>query len=98
MKNETYNGWTNYETWRVNLELFDGDYDRWCNGSDVAMQEFAELLIEESTDEGIGRDYALEFIADVNWNEIADHYQEDKQMSQEMIKTTLYQVESLKNQ
>ena len=21
----TYNGWTNYATWRVNLELFDGD-------------------------------------------------------------------------
>lgn len=21
---ETYNGWTNYETWRTNLELFDG--------------------------------------------------------------------------
>jgi hypothetical protein len=23
MSNE-YNGWTNYETWRVNLEIFDG--------------------------------------------------------------------------
>ena len=21
---ETYNGWTNYETWRVNLEMLDG--------------------------------------------------------------------------
>lgn len=24
MKPETYNGWTNYATWRVNLEIFDG--------------------------------------------------------------------------
>ena len=24
MKNDTYNGWTNYATWRVNLEIFDG--------------------------------------------------------------------------
>jgi len=25
MKNEnTYNGWTNYATWRINLEMFDG--------------------------------------------------------------------------
>jgi hypothetical protein len=24
MKKETYNGWTNYATWRVNLEIFDG--------------------------------------------------------------------------
>ena len=27
MTDKTYNGWTNYETWRVNLEIFDGfDY------------------------------------------------------------------------
>ena len=26
MKNETtYNGWTNYETWRINLEFFDNN-------------------------------------------------------------------------
>jgi len=76
MKNEnTYNGWANYETWRVNLELFDGDNDRWSHGSPDAMQEFAELLIEESTDEGIGRDYALAFLQNVDWQEIAEHYE-----------------------
>lgn len=27
MTDTTYNGWTNYATWRVNLEIFDGfDY------------------------------------------------------------------------
>ena len=71
----TYNGWTNYETWRVNLELFDGDNERWSHGSPDAMQEFAEMLIEESTDEGIGRDYAMAFLQDVNWQEIAEHYE-----------------------
>jgi hypothetical protein len=24
MTNTDYNGWTNYATWRVNLEIFDG--------------------------------------------------------------------------
>jgi hypothetical protein len=24
MTDKTYNGWTNYETWRINLEIFDG--------------------------------------------------------------------------
>ena len=24
MNDKTYNGWTNYATWRVNLEIFDG--------------------------------------------------------------------------
>jgi hypothetical protein len=71
----THNGWANYETWRVNLELFDGDNDRWSHGSPDAMQEFAEMLIEESTDEGIGRDYALAFLQNVDWQEIAEHYE-----------------------
>jgi hypothetical protein len=57
----TYNGWSNYETW--------------SHGSPDAMQEFAELLIEESTDEGIGRDYALAFLQNVDWQEIAEHYE-----------------------
>jgi hypothetical protein len=39
------------------------------------MREFAELLIEESTDEGIGRDYALAFLQNVDWQEIAEHYE-----------------------
>ena len=29
-----YNGWTNYETWRVNLEIFDG-FDREICGLDL---------------------------------------------------------------
>jgi len=24
---DSYNGWTNYATWRVNLEMFDGATD-----------------------------------------------------------------------
>jgi len=76
-KDNTYNGWTNYETWRINLELFDGDNDRWSHGSPDAMQEFAEMLIEESTDEGVGRDYALAFLQNVDWQEIAEHYEQD---------------------
>lgn len=78
-KDNTYNGWTNYETWRVNLELFNGDDEAWRHGSSDGMREFAELLIEESTDEGIGRDYAMAFLQNVDWQEIAEHYQQDDQ-------------------
>ena len=74
-KDNTYNGWANYETWRVNLELFNGDNETWSHGSSDGMREFAELLIEESTDEGIGRDYALAFLQNVDWQEIAEHYE-----------------------
>lgn len=74
MTNEKYNGWTNYATWRVNLELFDGSEGTWCAES---AREFAEELIYDSTPDGIARDYALAFISDVNWHEIADHYQDE---------------------
>ena len=73
MKDTTYNGWTNYATWRVNLELFDGSDQFWSADS---AREFVEEIIYESTPEGVARDYALAFISDVNWHEIAEHYEE----------------------
>jgi len=67
-----YNGWTNYATWRVNLELFDG-YEGTLS-ADTA-REIAEEYIDGSSSEGLARDYARAFIADVNWREIAGHYE-----------------------
>jgi len=76
MSKETYNGWTNYITWRVNLEVFDGSDQFWSADS---AKEFVEEMIYESTPEGIARDYALAFISDVNWVQIAKHYQEEEE-------------------
>ena len=73
MKDTTYNGWTNYATWRVNLEMFDGSEQSWSSDS---AREFVEEIIIDSTPEGVARDYALAFISDVNWHEISEHYEE----------------------
>ena len=73
MTDTTYNGWTNYATWRVNLEIFDGSEGPWDHHS---AKEAAEEIIYSTTQEGIGRDYALAFLSEVNWREIAEHYQE----------------------
>lgn len=72
-----YNGWTNYATWRVNLEMFDGmSRADICEENDTAAiaacKEPAESAIEETSD-GLARDYALAFMSDVNWREIAEH-------------------------
>lgn len=76
-----YNGWTNYATWRVNLEIFDGidsDYFRSeVRTGDVydlskRLQEFAENVIDDSG-EGLAVDYARAFLAEVNFYEIAQH-------------------------
>lgn len=73
MEKKTYNGWTNYATWRVNLEMFDGSEQFWSADS---AREFVEEIIIDSTPEGVARDYALAFLSDVNWYEISEHYQE----------------------
>jgi len=75
MNNEKYNGWSNYETWRVNLEVFDGVED--FNMAEFEMREFVEELIENDTKEGLARDYAMAFISNVDWREIAESKQEN---------------------
>jgi hypothetical protein len=84
----TYNGWTNYETWRVNLEIFDGmtledfgyeavqesyDFDHF---EDV-LREYAEEAIELTSSPGLARDYALAFLSEVHWLQIAGRLIDD---------------------
>ena len=80
----THNGWTNYETWRVNLEIFDGmdprDYGLDTSDSynlGEQLKEYASDLIEQGSAEGLARDYALAFLDAVNYREIAEHMIED---------------------
>lgn len=81
MTDKTYNGWTNYATWRVNLEIFDGidtDDMGWTTGDEYArdlalvLREYAEELIESTTPEGLARAYAMAFLDNVNYREIAE--------------------------
>lgn len=74
----TYNGWTNYATWRVQLELFsDLDLTDWglerLDAYELAdwIKEYANSAVEQTSREGLARDYALAFLADVNWHELA---------------------------
>tara|TARA_R100001015_G_C4634604_1_gene201413 strand:- start:3033 stop:3359 length:327 start_codon:yes stop_codon:yes gene_type:complete len=39
MTNTTYNGWTNYQTWRVNLEMIDDSRDHYLE----QIKEMVEL-------------------------------------------------------
>jgi len=71
-----YNGWTNYETWRVNLEFFDGlEIDE--DFTPETLQEMLEEHITEQTDNGLAQDYALAFINDVNYHEILESLKEE---------------------
>ena len=74
---EKYNGWTNYATWRINLEIFDGLYSDMEGEQATAesCKDYAEEVVSDSG-EGLALDYAMAFIASVNWQEIADHLNE----------------------
>ena len=76
-----YNGWTNYATWRVRLELFDG-YDG-ASDNDLDAYDLGQSLREMALEtvaaqaSGLALDYAEAFLADVNWYEIAENMIED---------------------
>ena len=85
-----YNGWTNYETWRVNLEIFDGlDMDDLPstidNPHDLAdyLEEMAGEVVfsgcgyDERRPSNLMEDYARAFLSDVNWYEIAEYMIEE---------------------
>jgi hypothetical protein len=88
MTDKTYNGWTNYATWRVMLEIFDGleqsemfDLTLPVEQLRHVLQDYAEELITMSVSDpnapNLALDYAMAFIRDVNWYEIAEHMIED---------------------
>ena len=79
MSDTKHNGWTNYATWRINLEIL-GDLDlgayfdskpdlqtatSWCS------EYVDELIAEQARD--LALDYAFAFISQVNFREIATH-------------------------
>lgn len=74
MKDTKYNGWTNYATWRINLEMFDGGYDGEYEGMEADDFKFRaiELLEIDCPQESLAFDYAMAFLDEVNWYEIAE--------------------------
>jgi aspartate/tyrosine/aromatic aminotransferase len=85
MSDKTYNGWSNYATWRISLEIFDG-FDPYSYFSDANdefdadelaenLEQYAEQVIFECADvpRGLAMDYARAFLQEVNWREIAAH-------------------------
>ena len=75
-QDKTYNGWSNYATWRINLEIFDNfdisDYDKTPYELSEQLKDYVEDCIFDVYDEGLVKDYARAFIQEVNFYEIAE--------------------------
>lgn len=78
-----YNGWANYATWRVQLEIFDG-----MNPADFFPMDDANIkdtlpeMLEDHAKNaldghGLATDYAFCFLSDVDWHQIANRLVDD---------------------
>jgi len=95
MTDTTYNGWANYATWRVNLEMIDGLDPREMGWSRMDRHDMADALkeyVQEALEGQVsGKDggmslifsYAMAFLSDVNWREIAQHLIEAYELDQD---------------
>lgn len=87
MSDTTYNGWTNYATWRVNLEIVDDLLSSLVDDeqtfSDIYslsayIREVTEDHVrgEDDQERNLSTQYAMAFLDQVNWDEIARHNEE----------------------
>ncbi len=68
---EKYNGWTNYATWRVNLEILsDMEFDEKVSAD--YLKDLVEDCVFIDVKDCLATDYARAFIAQVNFYEIAE--------------------------
>ena len=74
---ERHNGWTNYATWRVNLEIIDGHDWYECEHVDA---DYVKELVENAVfgtligdGNSLVEDYANAFLSEVNYHEIAEN-------------------------
>jgi hypothetical protein len=75
-----YDGWSNYATWRVNLEILgDIEFEETVTADD--LKEIVEDVVfsqyELSNGSHLVEDYARAFISQVNFYEIAEHINQE---------------------
>jgi len=79
--NKKYNGWTNYATWRVNLEIIDGiEFEVKMCAEDI--KEIVEDVVFSQYDgmNSLMYDYARAFISQVNFYKIAESINEELEL------------------
>ena len=80
MSDTTYTGWTNYETWRIYLELFDGfdeDSTRQLGSDPDLWSELAhEIALAEIPEGTLAHGLVTAFLSSVDFTQISTHLRE----------------------
>lgn len=88
MENETYNGWTNWETWNVNLWIFNHEpnyrmfeaFAAGCGSHAITANDaydfFADFMNECTPDMSAEQSHGV-----VNWEEIAESMREYQEIA-----------------
>lgn len=80
MNRREYNGWSNYETWLVNMWYGDIFTDMANEGEEVTaeyMQDFVEQMLETDgalPQYGFAADIMNAALREVDWEDLAEHY------------------------
>jgi hypothetical protein len=90
MTDKTYNGWTNRETWLINLWLTKDMHDpefyeavRACKTASDGAEEIANYMdnlmdVEAMPTQGMFHDLLTAALSKVNWYEIAKDWREEE--------------------
>ena len=84
----SYNGWANYETWRINLECISGEEqylaEDFTGGTIEALADYIERRVIDDVIEceglkptGLAASLVHSFLNNVDWREIAEHIADD---------------------
>lgn len=81
------NGWTNYQTW--NVALWYGDVFADMAGEQKLHGEYlkdlvAEMEMDKIPESSLAADIMNEFLQKVDWDSIADHYNDEVELEEEV--------------
>ena len=83
MSDNTYNGWTNYETWQAGLWLNEADFPGYCQDSGITEVDSemldAEIYLLAGAEglKGLAGDIFNGWLSCVNMNELVEHFNRD---------------------
>lgn len=81
-----YNGWKNYETWNVIMWYGDVFADMASEQELLSLyleEMIVEMELEKVPESGLAADILNRYLAQVDWDEIADHYNADSDFEDE---------------